>query len=149
MNKWILLLCIIAVVGGQAVAFHRGWVLRGVRAAADEERALDGQAQGLRAQCDEEKRVTQEVSHEYQTNVADLRRQLAELKRVRAPAAACVPVAGAAGGRNAATGAGQPADPDGVRADWLYDFAAEAEEYRLRLMGCQSFVNKALGAARP
>ena len=30
----------------------------------------------------------------------------------------------------------------GLRSDWLYDYAGEAEQYRLQLIACQNFIKK-------
>lgn len=133
----------LVLLASHGYAFHKGWAARGDRAAIEQETALTRQAAGLQAQCSAEKRITQEVSHDYQDKIAGLRRQLADLKRVRPSMCVTVTGADAATGRDAAAGGGQPAGPDGVRSEFLYDFAAEAEEYRLRLIACQDFVRRA------
>lgn len=98
-------------------------------------------AQATLAACQNDQKLTEGVSNDYQIKVRSLNRQLADLKRVR-DNPRCTPVADPASGRDADTGAGKPAGQDGIRADWLLDFAAEAEQYRLQLMSCQDFIKK-------
>ena len=98
-------------------------------------------AQATLAACQSDQKLTEGVSNDYQTRIRSLNRQLADLKRVR-DNPRCTPVADPASGRDAGTGAGKPAGQDGIRADWLLDFAAEAEQYRLQLIACQSFIHK-------
>jgi len=97
---------------------------------------------GLKATCLQDKQLTTEASNAYQTNIADLNRQLANLKRVRQQttgANACVPIAGPAGGFDGGASGAKYAQPHGVDANALYDYAAECEQYRLQLKGLQTF----------
>lgn len=86
---------------------------------------------------EEAQKQTFEVSDEYQRQLTDLRRRL-DARRVQP--SVCVPVAPAdPGRRDAATGT-EPVRPNGVDAASLLGFAAEAEEYRLRLIACQKLL---------
>ncbi len=100
---------------------------------------LASQKTALIAQCEADKAITNEVSHEYQTHIAALDARLATL---RLRPAHCVPVSNPSPGCNAAAGANKPIGQDGVDSRVFLDFAAVAEKYRLQLIGCQSFVNK-------
>lgn len=95
------------------------------------------------AACERDKNLTKEVSSDYQKQISALNSRIADLKRVRP--SVCIPVANPAarcdgtaviGGHAGANGQG------GVTSDFLYDFAGEAETYRLRLIACQSFISK-------
>lgn len=90
------------------------------------------------AQCEEDKKLTKDVSHEYQSQISDLNRRLADLKRVRY---ACLPVTDPSGGRDAAPRAGH-AGGNAVDTGTLYDYAGRAEQYRLQLIACQTFITR-------
>jgi hypothetical protein len=92
----------------------------------------------LIAQCEADKKITSEVSNELQKRLAGLNNRLATLKRVQP--SACVPVTNAASGHDATAAAGQPVRAHGINAASLYDFAGEAEQYRLQLIACQDFI---------
>jgi hypothetical protein len=102
------------------------------------ERELSSQASELQAHCEEEKKITKDVSHEYQTKLSSLNAQLARLKRVQSH---CI-VPGTAGGRDGEAERGKPSGPDGVSTAWLLEFAGEAERYRLQLISCQDFIRR-------
>jgi len=93
------------------------------------------------SQCLSNQQLTAEVSNDYQKKVAALNRKLADIKRLR-DNARCVPISTGPGRRDAATGTGEPSG-SGLNSDWLIEYAAEAERYRLQLLGCQDFVNRA------
>lgn len=98
-------------------------------------------------QCTTDKALTHEVSNDYQTRIRSLNRQLVELKRLR-DKPDCVPVSTPPGGRDAGSGTGKPSGQDGVRSEWLLDYAAEAEQYRLQLISCQDFINRVYDARK-
>lgn len=102
------------------------------------ERALRAQESNLIAQCEKDKAITTEASKAYETSISTLNNRLIALKRMHPKA--CVPVTSATAGHNATTSTGKPAGAHGVAAESLYDFAGEAETYRLRLVACQGFV---------
>lgn len=112
------------------------------RIEAKQRQALLEQASQMQAQCDKEKSITKEVSRDYQNKTAALTRRLSELKRLRP--SRCVPLlaAGTAAGRAPEAGAIPAGQNGGVTSDALYDFAGDAEKYRLQLIGCQDFIDK-------
>lgn len=98
----------------------------------------------LKATCRKDKQLTTEASNAFQSNIADLNRQLNTLKRVRQQtpgSAACVPVAGTSGRSDGTAIGAKYAQPNGVDANALYDFAGECEQYRLQTIGLQRFVS--------
>jgi hypothetical protein len=90
--------------------------------------------------CKEAQAITREVSDEYQSQISALNRRVADLKRLRAQ---CVPVyADPTGGHNGAS-TGELRGPDGgITAGTLLDFARDAEQTRLQLIGCQDWIRK-------
>lgn len=90
--------------------------------------------------CKEAQAITREVSDEYQSQISALNRRVSDLKRLRAQ---CVPVyADPPGGYNGA-GAGElRRSYGGVTAGILFDFARDAEQTRLQLIGCQDWIRK-------
>lgn len=108
---------------------------------------LVAQQERLVAECAKDKQITTEVSHDYQNQIADLRGQLAAVKRVRPSACIPVHVAKPTGGRDAATGNGQLSRPyAGVDSDDLFDFAFDAEQVGRQLDACQSFITRTWAA---
>lgn len=92
-------------------------------------------------QCKEDKILTHEVSNDLQNKLHRLNRHLADIKRLR-DNPTCMSITVPPGQRDAGADRGKLSGQDGIRAEWLYDYAAEAEQYRLQLIGCQDFVNK-------
>lgn len=91
-------------------------------------------------ECAKAQNITNEVSHAYQVKIADLNRQLESL-RVRPPR--CIAVTGEATSRhNATAGEDEHGGQNGVPAAALYQYAGEAERYRLQLIACQDFLSK-------
>lgn len=124
-----------------AVLVSGGLYIRVLRADLAAVKLERDTAQATLATCQSDQKLTEGVSNDFQTKIRSLNRQLADLKRVR-DNPQCTPVASPASGRDADAGAGQPTGPHGIRADWLLDFAAEAEQYRLQLISCQDFIRK-------
>lgn len=109
------------------------------------ERKLTEQKATVEAQCAADKKVTQEVSNDYQARLSALSSQLARARRLRDTCVAVSP-SDPTRGRDATASAGEPVQPNvGVAANALLDYAAEAEQYRLQLLGCQDFVNRTMG----
>lgn len=112
--------------------------------------ALLEQEDTLKKQCAADKAITKEVADDLQSKNDALSRRLSALKRVQ-PSACIVPTPGAAIGSNEAAGGAIATRAHGITTESLYDFAGEAESYRLRLIACQSFIEKtwqAKGAAK-
>lgn len=91
------------------------------------------------AQCQLDKELSEKVSNDYQKSISALRRQLNSLRNNPT----CIPTkpAGKADGHTGAPAGTEFSGGDGVRLGYLADFAGRAEETRLKLLGCQAFVN--------
>lgn len=100
---------------------------------------MNAQQTALQEQCRKDKAITTETSHDYQQTLSNLTDQLAALKRLQ-PSRCVMPAASAAPRCHDAAGGGKSAEQNGVDTDTLYDFAGEAERYRLQLIACQSFI---------
>lgn len=126
------------VVSLSAWALH-GWSM--ARAEVRHAQDLSDLRTVMTAQCEKDKQITNEVSNAYQTQLTDLRQQLATVKRVQPNR--CVPtIAGSASGRDATAPNTQLPQPDGVYSDTLYDFAADAEQVGRQLDACQNFIHQ-------
>lgn len=101
---------------------------------------LASQEADLRAACRKAQTLSYEVSNEYQANLANLANRLSGLSRVPR----CIPVSNAPSGRDGAPEGQGYAGAHGVDSKDLYDFAFDAERYRLQLVACQSFIRKAI-----
>lgn len=107
---------------------------------AKHQRELTEQREQLIASCEADKKITQEVSSEYQSKIRSLNNQLARLKRVQPH---CIlPETNPSGGHNGTAAGKLVPSGNGVNTEYLYDFAARAEETRLKLLGCQDFINR-------
>lgn len=130
----------IAKLAAFLVVFGMGWYVHSQIAEAHLKDALESQEQQLILQCQNSKKITEEVSHDYQTKIAALTARVNAL-RMR-PARCLVPTPIPSAGRDDATGAGIHAGQDGVSTTFLLDYAALAEKQRLQLLGCQDFINR-------
>jgi len=108
--------------------------------------ALKAQAEALIEQCEKDKKLTTEVSRDYQNNIANLNRKLADAKRMRASAETCVSITGTTGGRDAAKEDTGLRGTHGVAAESLFDFSGDAEQVGLQLDACQAFIKKTWAA---
>ncbi|NQZ14308.1 MAG: hypothetical protein HRT94_05745 [Alphaproteobacteria bacterium] len=90
-------------------------------------------------QHEENIKLTEEVSNEYQDSIASLNRELRRLHRIEAR---CVPIADKTGSNNGSTAEAEFRGGNGLSSEWLYDYAGRAEKTRLKLIGCQRFVNR-------
>lgn len=111
------------------------------RAQKHETDALTAQASVLHKQCNADKAITEETSHEYQDRIANLNKLLIadELRP-----SSCIAVSGPAsqaGRSHAASGTGH-VRPNGLTAKWLRNYAGTAEKYRLQVIGLQDFINR-------
>jgi hypothetical protein len=122
------------LIAGAGVALVFAYLLHSVILSA----SLSAQETELKAACRAAQNIPYEVSNEYQNDLADLNYRLSVLNRVRS----CVPISGAPC-RCDETAKGQGyGRADGVNSVTLYDYAGDAERYRLQLIACQSFVKK-------
>ena len=135
-SNWKVILAVIATAA-LAYMLHTVSVYR---LEAQQRAALTDQATKLQGQCDADKAITKGVSDDYQKKLDVLNDQLDAL-RVR-EAARCIAVSTpvAASGRHGTAGTAKPAGQNGVTAQTLYDFAGEAERYRIQLISCQLFI---------
>ena len=122
------------VIAGAGIALVFAYLLHSVVLSA----RLSAQEAQLKAACRVAQNISYEVSNEYQNNLADLNARLSDLNRVRS----CVPISGAACRCDAAAQGQGYGRTDGVNSGTLYDYAGDAEKYRLQLIACQSFIKK-------
>jgi hypothetical protein len=130
----------VAIASLATACFGSGWYVRGEYDASRLKSQLMEQERAIVAQCEADKKLTSEVSNEYQKKITVLNRRVGELKRLHS--AVCVPIAGTPGGHDAAEGAGKLPRPHGIAAGPLYDFGDDAEQVGLRLDACQDFVRR-------
>lgn len=90
-------------------------------------------------QHEKNKAITEEVAHDYENTIAKLN---ADISRLQRQPVRCHTVAGQAGGTDAAATGNQLPAGNGIRSNWLYDFAGRCERERLKVKGLQSFVNR-------
>ncbi len=105
---------------------------------------LAAQAIELTTKCDSDKKITLEASNDLQSKISALNSELISVKRLH-PSSCIVPVRPADATRcndGAAARKKPPTADAGVTSDALYDYAGEAEKYRLQLISCQGFVRK-------
>ena len=137
MNYLVGILCSV-LTALVAFGFHKIDV---ARLEAKQTKALAAQEKKLNEACDKAQQINKEVSHDYQEQLSSLGGKLDTLKRVHANTR-CVPIADTSAGRDGATQPGKLSGPHGIRSEWLYDTAAEADKYRLQLIACQDFIKK-------
>lgn len=112
-------------------------------------KSMDGEIKGLERfleearaeinQCNQDKILSEKVSNDYQKSARSLRNQLNSLRNNPH----CIPVSpGPSSGDNGTTAGTKLSGTNGLRAGYLLDFAGSAEETRLKLIGCQNFVNQ-------
>lgn len=139
-------LAVAFVTAGLALGLHN-W--RVDRLQEQHRQALESTKSAMQLACTAAQNLTQGVSNAYQKKLADLNDQLAAVKRVRHNPR-CVPTtASATSRRDAAAIQQKPVGTNAIRAEWLVDFAAEAEKYRLQLIACQDFVTRATAPPPP
>jgi len=89
-------------------------------------------------QCVSDKALTERVSNDYKNANVALRR---ERDRLRNNPACVVPKPSSPSSISASEG-NQLSSGDGIRVDWLYDFAGDAEQDRLTAIACTDFVTQ-------
>lgn len=138
---WLVANIRIVAIGSLLVGvFGFGWHVRGEFDASRLKSQLAAQEKAIVAKCEADKKLTSEVSNDYQQKIAALNRRVGKLRRLQS--SACVPVAGTPGGHDATTGASELPRPHGIIAGSLYDFGSDAEQIGLRLDACQEFIRK-------
>lgn len=90
-------------------------------------------------QCEKNKQITEKVSNDYQNNLAKLN---LDLGRLRKRPATCIAVQSTSdsSGHNGSDFRQFNVRPYGISDQWLYDYAGDAERYRIQLNACQTFV---------
>lgn len=101
---------------------------------------LENQRRNLTAQCESDKKLTSEVSNEYQNKISQLNARVISLKRMHKDS--CLQLTRTTDGHNAATSGAVDAAAHGVDVESLLDYGSDAEKYRLQLIGCQDFIKK-------
>lgn len=113
---------------------------------ASYERKLTEQKTVLTQQCEAAKATTEEVSRELQTQLSVRDASLADARRLLNKQCAAPVVVHTAARHDGSTAAGELRVSDGSRLEAdgneLLDIAGDAEAVRLRLIACQSFVEK-------
>lgn len=120
--------------------FGLGWHTRGIISDSRLKSALESQEIELVKKCTDNQKTTYEVSNEYQKKITALNNRIAALKL---QPKTCVPVTITTSGYNATAGS-LDARAHGITSSALYDYAGDAEKYRLQLISCQDFINKAI-----
>ena len=99
------------------------------------------QAKVLDAECAKEKAITEEVANDYQNQLTTLTDDYNAL-RVQYDGSVKIKSTDAASCNYEGSPSGQLSSEDGIPAQELIDLARDAEEVRVRLIGCQSFIKK-------
>lgn len=90
-------------------------------------------------QHEENIKITERANNEYQTNIAKLN---SDIKRLRQRPAKCVPIASTPDIHNQSRQGRGHDSKNGISSGWLYEYAIEAETYRLERNACKNFVNQ-------
>lgn len=105
--------------------------------------AIAQQADSIQNECKAAQAVTEGVSRDYQNALSDLSNQLASAKRLRPNACVVVHPPAPPCGRDGSTAPTKFSGSDvGIARFDLLDFSHDAEQVRLQLKACQSFVQK-------
>lgn len=116
---------------------------------ASYELKLTEQKAALTKQCEDAKVITEEVSNEYQKQLAVRDASLADARRMLNKKCTATVVGIPTTGHNGSSGTGKSSGSYdlGVRVDAeeLLDIATDGEKYRLQLLGCQDFIEKSRG----
>jgi hypothetical protein len=122
-----------------AAVFASGWYVNGLIWQNRSDELLKEQKNLLISQCNDQKKITEEASHEYQKKLRAANDRLAHLKRLHANT--CLPIARPSDGSNGAAAAVDTRS-NGLAAAPLLDLAAECDGYRAQLIGLQDFINR-------
>lgn len=94
--------------------------------------------------CNNNQKITSEVSQEYHNEITNLSNSITKYKRLLNNRV-CTTVSGASPSNNGETSSGKYVGQNVVSSDKLIDFAAEAERYRIQVISLQDFINKERG----
>lgn len=121
-----------------------GWI------EAKHSKELTEQKTVLTAQCEAAKAITEEVSNDYQKELAARDASLADARRLLSQRCTAAVVGLPASGHHGSSGSDKPSgsNDSGLRIDAneALDIAAEGEKYRLQLIGCQAFIERSRAA---
>lgn len=84
-------------------------------------------------------KITEEVANEYENTIDKLN---ADLRRLRAQPVQCHAVTRKAGSADESAAGKKLSGGNGLRSDWLYDYAGRCEGERLKVIGLQNFINE-------
>lgn len=84
-------------------------------------------------------KITEETANEYQDTISRLN---ADLKRLQQRPVRCYAPTSPSGGTDGSTAGSQLSGGNGIRSDWLYDFAGRCEGERIKVIGLQTFINR-------
>lgn len=137
---------IAAALGASALSVALMWVMWGVSDAAHAaafQKELASVTSIERKACAEAQAKAEEASHDYQVSVAALNDRLNRLKRVQSR---CIALAGEGSSRpDAASRDEGLSGGNGIRTEWLYDFAGRCEQTARQLDSLQNFTRKVEG----
>lgn len=121
------------------VAFGAGAKVSSMWAEKKLVRELAAQAEMINAECEKSKQLTERVDNEYQQKINQLR---ADVKRARGlhKSNNCVSVVKTASGDNATAAKDVIHGKYVIGSEWLINYAEEAEQVRVQLLGCQEYV---------
>ncbi len=121
-------LALLALGGGIKIGLYIG--------NAEKVHALSQQAKSLKEQCDKDKAITKEANDDLQGKLNAIN---AKRNSERLQGSFCVPLTKPS--INSPSGA-KHARQAGIELQWLYDYAAECEEYRSDVIVLQEFQDK-------
>jgi hypothetical protein len=135
-------------VGAAVALVAAGWQVNQWRWEAKQDRAIAEARAEVRAECKQVQKTTEEVSHDYQTQINAINaRHTAALRRVRADATKqCVRVATAPGGRDDAAAGDGLQGQTAIAAGDLLELARVADLQTAQLQACQEFIRKTWAA---
>lgn len=119
------------------IVFTLGWQGRGLIAERRLKSALASQQEALVKQCNENQRITEEANANLQTKLSAIGKRLAASKRLPATCVTVNPVMA-----EHPTSGGKYAGQNGLRSDWLREYAAECETYRTEVILLDDFGKK-------
>lgn len=90
-------------------------------------------------QCVSDKNLSEKASHDYQASIRSLRRQLDSLRND--PRCVSIEPASPPNGHNGAATGTEFSGRDSLRLGYIVDFGGRCEETRLKLLGCQKFID--------
>lgn len=100
--------------------------------------ALTAVKAGL-SQCKDNIEISERVNNDYQN---DINRLNADMRRLRSKPSKCVHISRPSSVHTGSGSGGQHGSQNGISSEWLFEYAATAEQLRLQRNACKDFVNK-------